>query len=391
MSLLKNDIPNLKTLQHHQMKIIVNISRIIVGVLFIFSGLIKANDPLGLSYKMQEYFEVWREYSLIHGLMIWLDNYALAFSIIMITLEIVVGVAILLGWHKRFFSFLLLLLIIFFTFLTGYAVYSGKIKTCGCFGDCIPLTAMQSFIKDLVLFGLILIIFFGARYIVPAFKGAVNFFIVLIATLLVLGFQWYVLKHLPVVDCLPFKKGNNILELRKMPANAVQDKVEFKFIYEKNGKQKDFSPADLPDSTWTFVKREDVIIEKGSNNEPPIKDFFITTLSGTDSTEAILNQQQPYYLFFIKDINEQTDKWLTGFTSVYSYTKQKKIPFIIIASQATTAQQFFNEFNSFNVPVFSCDVTALKTASRTNPSLYLMKGPIVQEKWGWADFEKVLK
>ncbi|MEO6452491.1 MAG: MauE/DoxX family redox-associated membrane protein, partial [Ginsengibacter sp.] len=107
------------------MKPAVNISRIITGVLFIFSGLVKANDPLGLSYKMQEYFEVWRQYSLLHSFMIWLDTYALAFSIIIITLEIVVGVAILLGWYKRFFSFLLLLLIIFFTFLTGYAVFSG--------------------------------------------------------------------------------------------------------------------------------------------------------------------------------------------------------------------------------------------------------------------------
>src|SRR4051794_35385806 len=98
------------------MKVIVNISRIIVGILFIFSGLVKANDPLGLSYKMQEYFEVWRQYGWLHNLMIWLDNYALPFSIIMITLEIVVGVAILIGWYKRFFSLLLLLLIIFFTF-----------------------------------------------------------------------------------------------------------------------------------------------------------------------------------------------------------------------------------------------------------------------------------
>ena len=90
------------------MKIIVNISRIVVGILFIFSGLVKANDPLGLSYKMQEYFEVWRQYGWLHNLMIWLDNYALSFSIIMITLEIVVGVAILIGWYKKFFSLLLL-------------------------------------------------------------------------------------------------------------------------------------------------------------------------------------------------------------------------------------------------------------------------------------------
>src|ERR1700733_4690144 len=99
-------------------KTFLNTARLLVGILFIFSGLIKANDPLGLSYKMQEYFEVWRQYGWLHDIMIWLDNYALAFSIIMITLEIVVGVAILVGWHKKFFSSLLLLLIIFFTFLT---------------------------------------------------------------------------------------------------------------------------------------------------------------------------------------------------------------------------------------------------------------------------------
>src|SRR6476469_8183 len=100
------------------MRILVNIARVIVGVLFIFSGLVKANDPLGLSYKMQEFFEVWATYRGLHGLMFWLSDYALIFSIIMITLEIIVGVALLLGWKKRFISWMLLLLMIFFTFLT---------------------------------------------------------------------------------------------------------------------------------------------------------------------------------------------------------------------------------------------------------------------------------
>jgi uncharacterized membrane protein YphA (DoxX/SURF4 family) len=368
------------------MKGLVNIARTIVGVLFIFSGLIKANDPLGLSYKMQEYFEVWRLYPSLHNMMIWLDNYALIFSVIMITFEIVAGVAILIGWYKRFFSILLLLLIIFFTFLTGYAVFSGKIKTCGCFGDCIPLTAMQSFIKDLVLFVLIMIIVAGSRYIKPVFTAVINFFIILISTLLVLGFQWYVLKHLPVIDCLPFKKGNNILELRKMPADAIQDKVEFRFVYEKYGQKKQFNQNSLPDSTWTFVKREDVIIEKGKNNEPPVKDFFLTTLSGVDSTEAILSQKGNYYLFFIKDINVADIKLAEDLRSIYSSAKAKNWPLIIVASQATVAQRFL-ETNKLDISVVSCDVTALKTAARTNPTLYLMNGPVVLEKWGKADFD----
>ena len=190
--------------QKNKMKIITNIARIIVGLLFIFSGLVKANDPLGLAYKMQEFFDVWKDYSFLHGLMLWLNDHAQTFSITMITLEIIVGIAILLGWAKRFFSWLLLLLILFFIFLTAYAVFSGKIRTCGCFGDCIPLTAMQSFIKDLILFLLVLIIFFGTKYIKPLFKDAVSFLLILFSVALVVGLQWHVLGHSPIVDCLPF-------------------------------------------------------------------------------------------------------------------------------------------------------------------------------------------
>jgi len=237
---------------------------------------------------------------------------------------------------------------------------------------------------------LIVIIFISSRYIRPVFNDDANFFMVLISTLLVLGFQWHVFKYLPVIDCLPFKKGNNILELRKMPANAIQDKVEFKFIYEKNGERKEFNQNALPDSTWTFVKREDVIIEQGKNNEPPIKDFFLTTISGVDTTDAVLNNPGYYYLFFIKNINTAPDKLLTDFTNIHSFASQKNRPLLIVTSQTTEAQRF-NQTNNFNVPVLSLDVTALKTAARTNPTLYLMKGPVVVAKWGWPDFNKALK
>src|SRR3569623_1979423 len=110
--------------------------RWIVGLLFIFSGLIKANDPLGLSYKMQEFFEAW-------GLPNSFNDFTLVMSLVMNAFEILAGVAVIIGWRMKLFSWLLLLLIIFFTFLTGYALFSGKIKTCGSFGDCLPLTPLQ--------------------------------------------------------------------------------------------------------------------------------------------------------------------------------------------------------------------------------------------------------
>ena len=213
---------------------------------------------------------------------------------------------------------------------------------------------------------------------------------IVISVALVLGFQWFVLRHLPFKDCLPFKKGNNILELRKMPADAVQDKVAFTFVYSKDGKEKQFDQNHLPDSTWSFIARKDVIIEAGKNNEPPIKDFVLNTLSGIDSTDAILNQAGDYYLFFIKDVEIGTDHWLTNFTNIYTSAKSNNRPLYIVSSQASGAQQFFNVTNNFNLPILSCDVTSVKTAARTNPCLYLMHGPVVLQKWGWADLRKAL-
>src|ERR1043166_7162908 len=141
------------------MRIIVNTIRIIVGVLFIFSGLVKANDPPSLSYKMKEFFELWdsdlqKSSFFVKDTLInffqFLHEYSLALSVVLISFEIIAGVALLLGWRMKIFSWLLLLLTIFFTFLTGYAMYSGKFTNCGCFGDCLPLTPKTSFLKDVV-------------------------------------------------------------------------------------------------------------------------------------------------------------------------------------------------------------------------------------------------
>lgn len=372
------------------MKILVKISRIIVGVLFIFSGLVKANDPHGLSYKMQEFFEVWSANASLANFMHWLSNYALPFSIIMITLEIMVGVGILLGIWKKFFTTLLLILIIFFGFLTGYAALSGKIATCGCFGDCIPLSSMQSFIKDLILLALVLILFFGRKYIVPVLTPGINILLLIISCGLVLFYQWHVMRHLPTVDCLPFKKGGNILSLRKMPADAVPDKKDYKFVYEKDEKKQNFTIKDLPDSTWKFVSREDFIVQKGKNNEPPIKDFYLTSLSGNDTTQSVLSLDADYYLFFIKSFSD-TDRWLDNFTNLYDYAKKNSRLIYIVTPEIIKADTFFNTRNNFDIPVFSLDATAFKTAARTDPELYLMHGPVIKGKWGWADFKVALK
>ena len=368
------------------MKISVNIARLIVGVLFIFSGLVKANDPYGLSYKTQEFFAAWNLKEL--------DNYTLLFSVLIIAFEIIAGVAVLLGWAMRLFSWLLLLLIIFFTFLTAYALFSGKIKTCGCFGDCILFTTKQSFIKDLVLLGFILLIFAYRNKVKPLFKSSLSIGLLLPATLFSFGFQWYVMQYLPVKDCLPFKEGNNIAEQMKMPANAVMPVTETIFIYEKNGKQYTFTtdfPADL--DTYKFIDRKDRIIKEGYNYEPPIKDFKLITLSGFDSTEAILAATGNYYFFFIKDFDglSAKDRWYKEFARIYKGLQQKNIPLYVVTAQGDIANSLFNESNDkLAVTIFTCDGTEIKTAARTKPALFKMKGAVIEKKWGKAALSSVM-
>jgi uncharacterized membrane protein YphA (DoxX/SURF4 family) len=365
------------------MKLTLTIIRYIVGILFIFSGLVKANDPNGLSYKMQEFFEVLN----LHAL----NDYSLAFSLLMNAFEIVAGVAVILGWRMRLFSWLLLLLIIFFTFLTGYALFSGKIRECGCFGDCIPLQADQSFIKDLLLLVLILIIFYFRDRIKPSLSNSANLVIIILATIFSFGFQWYVLKHLPVVDCLPYKPGKNIVSQLKAPPGSIPDSTVITFVYKKDGKEVEFSsenfPDDFDDEKYAFVRRYDKVIRKG-NATPPIKDFSLQTLSGNDTTLALLGEQKQQLFLFLKD-GYVKKGWHEEFISVKNIAAQKNIPLFVVTNLSADQLNTLPE-SVKGLPILRCDGTAIKTAARTNPALINIDHSIIKNKWSYADLEHAL-
>lgn len=395
------------------MKAVVNIARVLVGALFVFSGLVKAIDPLGLSYKMQEFFEVWANDGFMKGLMMWFYGHALLFSVVMIALEVILGFALLIGWKKNLTTWLLLLLTLFFTFLTAFVLFTGKIRACGCFGDCIPLTPIQTFTKDIILTILIIIILIGRKHIQPLFKKpVVSLSLMLLCLLLVSFLQYYVLHHLPLKDCLPFKPGNNILELRKMPKDAVQDKYDYVFVYKKNGEKKEFKVSALPDSSWEYVDRKQILIEKGKNNIPLINDFSLTATvmepavgdsiitpymieSTKDVTEEVLSQPGEYYLLFIKNFEEIPKATPSKDQSIAISLVATGKPVYIIASQRNKAEERFNvlvvEGKKLPVTILTCDATAIKTAARNNITLYKMKGPVVQAKWGGSDIDKAIK
>jgi len=379
------------------MKVLVNVSRLLVGVLFIFSGLVKAIDPLGLAYKMQEFFEAWTNSGIMPGLMNWLNGQALIFSVLMITLEVVLGVALLLGWRKNIVSWLLLLLMLFFTFLTSYVLFSGKIRACGCFGDCIPLTPIQTFTKDIVLLVLVLLILFGRKYINPLFSNAVNGTLFFISLAAVLGLQWYVLKHLPVKDCLPFKIGNNILELRKIPKDATYDKFLYTYFYKKGTEEKEFEYGKQPDSTWIYQEEKlpnKKLIEKGNGKVALINDFILTTSGGNDTTEAVLSDKGEYYMLFVKDVGSFPENWSADQRLAISAAEKGKKVFVISSERKKTEHRYAAlsvAGKKIDIAVLTCDATALKTVARNNIVLYRMEGPVVKDKWGGSDIEKALK
>jgi uncharacterized membrane protein YphA (DoxX/SURF4 family) len=374
------------------LKLAITIVRIVVGVLFIFSGLVKAIDPLGLSYKMKEFFEIWNsglEYGsfflkdVLINLFQFLHDHSLSLSVFMIAFEILAGVALLLGWRMKVFSWLLLLLILFFTFLTGYAFYSGKFTNCGCFGDCIPITPKTSFFKDIALTLMIIFLFKYRKNIRPYFPGNTNFGIMTAVTVFSFGLQWYVLSYLPLIDCLPFKKGNNISEKMKPPPGSVQDSFAIRFVYEKAGKQFEFSPAELPAdlNTYTFKDRIDKLIRKG-NADLPIKGFSLKTRSGNDSTDAVL--EEPYcLLLFCENFSTPIKDWDRDFEELMRVASQKNIPVYIVTASLNEAAIALQKTPFSNLQVFECDFTAIRTAARTNPCLYLLKQGTVVNKWSY--------
>jgi uncharacterized membrane protein YphA (DoxX/SURF4 family) len=384
------------------MRIIVNTIRIIVGVLFIFSGLVKANDPLSLSYKMKEFFELWdsdlqKSSFFVKDTFInffqFLHEYSLALSVVLISFEIIAGVALLLGWRMKILSWLLLLLTIFFTFLTGYAVYSGKFTNCGCFGDCLPLTPKTSFLKDVVLSILIIFLFVNRKRIVPYFSERASLSVLTLAALLSFGVQWYVLNYLPFADCLPFKIGNNIADQRKMPANAVPDSTVITFVYEKDGKKIEFTadnfPADFKAPPYKFITRYDKVIRKGRNNEPPIKGFVLRTPSGQDSTDIILSEPS-CLLLFCENFSVPVRSWQKDFEKIRIDAAKKQVPVYIVTASTSEANMALRNSPFADVQVLECDFTAIRTAARTNPCLYLLRRGTVINKWSYRTMSKAI-
>ena len=351
------------------MKIIAQISRVIVGLLFIFSGLIKLNDPIGTQYKLEEYFEVFAtDLPAFHDFFMGLVPLALYFSVFLCTAEVVLGIALLVGYKPRTVSWLLLLIIIFFTFLTFYSAYFNKVTDCGCFGAAIKLTPWTSFLKDVFLLALILIIVYYRKKFRPLPTGI----IVAISTMVSLGIAVYSLRHLPILDMLPYRVGANIPEQLK-----PSEPLRYLYTFEKGGKK--FEYEQYPSDT-TLVFKEMTVLNEDA--KPKITDYKVWNDAG-DFTEETFKGTKLFLV--IKNLTDINTAALPDINKLFDGVRGKGVEPIILTSGNSDEIVKFVAAHQLNAPFYYVDATVLKTIMRSNPGLWLLKEGTVKGKWHYND------
>lgn len=412
------------------MRVITWISRVLVGSLFIVSGLIKANDPLGFAYKLQDYYLVFADQKLLSffnsGLFM---NTAVEMSIIICMIEVVLGIAVLFGVRMKIVGPILLLMIIFFTFLTGFSAITGEVTDCGCFGDALKLTPLESFYKDIVLLLLIIPIFWWRGKIVrnridedlivlavalvlialfsfgviswgfPLWMSLVMFLIILglkrlltpkqgdwavsgVSLLAVLGFSVYCVSHLPVKDFRAYRQGNNLCELMK----EVPPVRKFSYVFKDKSSGEKIELDSFPknwEAKYEYVESSSEIIKEGE--EPAIHDFSLRDDDGNDRTSEFLDEPGYKFLLVMYNLDKASTKAFEEINALQQAAEARGIPFVGTSAAQQKDVEVFRHANQLAFPVYQSDETALKTIIRANPGLLLINGCEVVDKWHWRD------
>jgi len=361
-------------------KIIDQFSRFFVGGLFIFSGLIKLNDPIGTEIKMHEYFEVFAaDFGSFFKVFI---PFALEIGFIMVVLEIVLGVAVLINYKMKITTWVLFALLLFFTFLTFYSAYFNKVTDCGCFGDAIKLTPWESFTKDVVLMVFVLHLLWHHKRFTPVLRTREGHAVVAGITIISTFLGIYAIRHLPFIDFRAYKVGNNIPEQMRLPPGAKSDSVVMTFIYEKAGERKELTMDQLSeiDSTYKFVDRIDKMIRKG--DEPKIKDYRVSTENGEDVTQETFKGVK--LLIIVQNVQKASEKSAVKIADLIRGLEGKAEPIILTSSPSADIDSFRHQYQ-WAASFYFVDETVLKTMIRSNPGLTLWVNGTVKGMWHHND------
>lgn len=417
-------------------KYLTHLTRIAVGGLFIFSGFIKANDPEGFSIKLKEYFEVFDEgfscdmklhqetikgvpcspdkpaaetttatvqappapkEGFMHNMWMFFAEHSVFLAIFICGFEVAVGIFLLLGLQVRWTLLILLLMIIFFSFLTFYSACCNKVTSCGCFGDAIKLTPWESFWKDLILLILIAVLFVGEQNIKPPFKNSIVVACIAgIGLFLSFAFPVYTYRHLPILDFRPYKIGTNLYEASKVKdpktTGCLPDSMRITYYYQntKTGQIIHFLSTHMDsfpsDTNFQYYCREDLLVRKGNCN-PTVLDFNLVNPETEDIlTDSILQLKGVQFFLVMNDLSEAERSPMPKVNAFFAECQKHNTVFNGLSNGSVEMVASFRKETGAQYPMLTVDGTALKTVIRSNPGLVMLKDGTVIAMWHYNDF-----
>lgn len=359
------------------MKWFAFISRIFVGLVFVFSGFVKAIDPTGFAIKLEEYFLAFNLEFLLATV--------LPLSVLAAAAEVMIGLNLLIRTRMCFTAWVLMLFMSFFTVLTLILALTNPVSDCGCFGEAVILTNWQTFWKNIIIDLPTVVIFLYRRKYQPISTPLTEWALVILNIAASVAISVYCLLHEPVMDFRPYSIGTHIPDEMIIPEGAPLDQYETILVYEKDGVKKEFAEDNYPwqDTTWKWVETKQNLISKGY--EPPIHDFSITSAEGFDLTEQVLNETWPVLLIISPKLENASTEGMQKLNELTMKGNALDFQVICLTSSSTDA---INAFKATYAPAFeicTADETTLKTIIRANPGLLLLNQGTITGKWHYRD------
>ncbi len=362
------------------MKTLNTISRIIVGAVFIFSGFVKGIDPLGSTYKFIDYFNAFN--------LSFFESLSFPLSILLSSLEFVIGVAIIFSAKKQLTTWALLAFMLFFTVLTFILAIFNPVTDCGCFGDAIIMTNWQTFYKNVVIMIFTLIVFVNRNRFLSNWSNLRQWTLIIIAGLFIISVSGFSYKHLPLIDFRPYSVGTYIPDKMIIPEGAPVAEYKTTLIYGKDDKTIEVTIDNLPDSTWHWIETRHTLVKQGY--QPPIHDFTIQSLDGNDYTDLILNDGKFTFVMIAYDLKKTNLKNIERINALADFCKTSgKYNFICLTSSAQSEIESFATKTKATYPFFNTDEITLKTIIRANPGIMLLRRGWIIKKWNSNDLPSI--
>ena len=348
----------------------VNVCRLLLAATFIFSGFVKANDPLGTVYKLEDYVHAMAWFTLP-------DTFLLGCAVILALFEFTLGVYLLFGMKRKATSAITLAFMVVMTLLTVYIAIANPVEDCGCFGDVLILSNGATLAKNIVLLGAAVLVSRYYRLQKDFLGSTAKWLIAFVSLCLIIVYAVYCIVCLPVLDFRPYKVGTNLREA----VTSNQQKFDVKIVYEKDGQTLELSAEDEdPDSTWTYVETRRTPIE---TQHLATADFYVADADGEDVTEEILLADGYTLLLIIPDLMNADEGCVDKVNEVYDYAQEKGWGFYCLtSSEDQRAQAYWNDHTGAEYMYYIAEERMLKTVVRGQPGLVLLQDGVIVKKWG---------